>query len=117
MGAKNGFLIVVLVLSITFGVIYLMEQRAGAIGCGGAESSCKSCHETQGQMPVSNMDQWHIDHATLDACDYCHAGKPFSQDEAKAHMGMVDPFSDLEFNCGSCHFTDWEQLAATYGAK
>ena len=85
--------------------------------CGSSVSSCKSCHEIQKQMHISNVGQYHIDHAKLDACDSCHAGQPFATDEARAHQGMIDPFSDLEFNCGMCHPTDWQQLAASYGAK
>lgn len=97
------------VLSVVGGVAY------GA--CGSSVSSCKSCHEIQKQKPVANQGQWHIDHAQLDACDYCHAGQPFATDKARAHQGMVDPFSDLQFNCGSCHPSDWQQKAASYGAK
>lgn len=85
--------------------------------CGSSVSSCKSCHEIQKQMPISNVGQYHIDHAQLDACDYCHGGQPFATDKARAHQGMVDPFSDLQFNCGSCHPTDWQQRAASYGAQ
>jgi len=83
-------------------------------------SSCKSCHETQGQMPVSNHGKWHVDHAQLDACDACHAGKPLATDKVGAHQGMISPFSDLELNCGSgpaCHTSDWQQKAANYGAE
>ena len=82
-------------------------------------SSCKSCHEIQGQMPVSNQGKWHVDHAQLDACDACHAGKPLATDKASAHQGMVSPFSDPQFNCGSglCHLSDWQKKAASYGAE
>jgi formate-dependent nitrite reductase cytochrome c552 subunit len=30
---------------------------------------------------------------------------------------MVNPFDDLQFTCGSCHPGDWQQKAASYGAK
>lgn len=85
--------------------------------CGSSVSSCKSCHEIQKQKPISNSGKWHTDHAKLDACDYCHGGQPGATDKARAHQGMVDPFSDLQFNCGSCHASNWQQLAATYGTK
>ncbi len=93
--------------------------RVGPIhaACGSSVSSCKSCHEIQKQKPVSNQGKWHVDHAKLDACDYCHAGQPGATDKARAHQGMVNPFDDPQFNCGSCHPSDWQQKAASYGAK
>jgi len=85
--------------------------------CGSSVSSCKSCHEVKKQKPVSSSGKWHVDHAKLDACDYCHAGSPGATDKARAHQGMVNPFDDPQFNCGSCHPSDWQQKAASYGAK
>jgi hypothetical protein len=70
-------------------------------------------------MPVSNQGKWHVDHAQLDACDTCHAGQSLAADKASAHQGMVSPFSDPQFNCGSslCHLSDWQQKTASYGAE
>lgn len=100
---------------VLFGGLYGSATLYAA--CGSSVSSCKSCHEVKKQMPVSNKGQWHVDHAKLDACDYCHGGQPGATDKVRAHKGMVKPFSDLQFNCGSCHASDWQQKAASYGAK
>ena len=99
------------------GIFALLPLTTGNAACGSSVSSCKSCHEIQKQKPISNSGKWHTDHAKLDACDYCHGGQPGATDKARAHQGMVDPFSDLQFNCGSCHASNWQQLAATYGTK
>jgi len=103
-----------LTAAATFSCLPNSEVNAA---CGSSVSSCKSCHEIQKQKPVSNQGKWHTDHAQLDACDYCHAGQPGATDKVRAHQGMVNPFDDLQFNCGSCHPSDWQQKAASYGAK
>ena len=66
--------------------------------CGSSVSSCKSCHEIQKQMPISNVGQYHIDHAKLDACDSCHAGQPFATDEARGKVGFLLGVSPLGLN-------------------
>lgn len=85
--------------------------------CGSEASSCKTCHEVQGQMPV-NADGtgWHESHAFGDFCYICHAGNQQAVEADAAHVGMVPPLSDLRASCQSCHPNDLEAKAAVYTA-
>ena len=83
--------------------------------CGSQASSCKSCHEVQGLLPVNNDGTgWHVSHAFGDFCYICHAGNNQAQDQAEAHVGMVAPLSDVKAACMQCHPTDYEALAQEY---
>jgi len=83
--------------------------------CGSQASSCKSCHEVQGQLPVnSDGTGWHESHAFGDFCYICHAGNPQAVDEAAAHTGMVPPLSDIQAACQQCHADDLTERAQVY---
>jgi hypothetical protein len=83
--------------------------------CGSQASSCKNCHETQGEDPVNNDGTtWHTQHAQIDACVSCHAGNPQSTDKTQSHTGMVAWYSDIKAGCFSCHPNDYMQLAHEY---
>lgn len=83
--------------------------------CGSQASSCKNCHEVQGQDPV-NADgtDWHMPHAFGDFCYLCHAGNNQALDATLAHSGMVAPLSDIKAACLQCHPNDYEALAQGY---
>jgi hypothetical protein len=83
--------------------------------CGSQASSCKNCHEVQGQLPV-NADGtgWHQSHAFGDFCYICHAGNNQAKDKAAAHEGMVDPLSDVQASCQQCHAADLQERAQVY---
>jgi hypothetical protein len=84
--------------------------------CGSQASSCKNCHEVQGQMPVNDKGDWHISHAFGDFCEFCHAGNVQATDQDTAHADMVDPLLDLQASCGACHPQDLQDRAQVYAA-
>lgn len=93
----------------------LLPATKTSAQCGSQASSCKNCHETQGQDPVNNDGTtWHTQHQQIDACVSCHAGNPQATDETQAHTGMVPWDSDVKAGCYSCHPDDYMQLAQQY---
>jgi len=83
--------------------------------CGSQASSCKNCHEVQGQDPVnSDGTDWHQSHAFGDFCYICHGGNQQATDKDAAHQGMEDPLSDIQAACQQCHATDLEARAQVY---
>jgi hypothetical protein len=101
-----------LVLAVS---IFLMTATPVEAQCGSQTSSCKNCHETQAQDPVNNDGTaWHSQHAFGDFCYLCHGGNNQATDEATAHIGLVDPLSDIVTNCKSCHPNDYEADAQIY---
>ena len=92
-----------LVLLIASGVWLATAQPASA-QCGSQASSCKNCHEVQGQKPVNNDGTaWHQSHAFGDFCYICHGGNSQVMDKTAAHTGMVPPLSDVKAACQQCH--------------
>ncbi len=109
------FIPIVLGAGLLIGFYLLLPTRQANAQCGSQASSCKNCHETQGQDPVNNDGKpWHTQHAQIDACVSCHAGNPQSTDETQAHAGMVAWYSDIKAGCASCHPSDYTQLAQQY---
>jgi hypothetical protein len=100
---------------LLIGMIVLWPAPAVNAQCGSQASSCKNCHETQGQDPV-NADGtgWHMSHAFGDFCYICHAGNNQSMDQNEAHAGMVAPLSDVQAGCASCHPDDLMERANVY---
>jgi hypothetical protein len=95
--------------------LYVNRQSAEA-QCGTSASSCKNCHEVQGKDPVSANGEWHSAHAFGDFCEFCHAGSVESKTQDEAHVGMVDPMSDVKASCQSCHPQDYQDQAQIYAA-
>lgn len=95
--------------------IYLTTATPVSAQCGSQASSCKTCHETQAEMPV-NADgtSWHQSHAFGDFCYICHAGNSQATDKAAAHEGMVAPLSDVKASCQQCHVADLDARAQVY---
>jgi hypothetical protein len=107
--------------SLLFGAMMVASAQPASAQCGTSASSCKSCHETQGQMSVANNGDWHKAHAFGDFCEFCHAGNVQSTAKAEAHTGMVEPLGDVKASCQGCHPTDFtnraEQYATVLGVK
>jgi len=83
--------------------------------CGSQASSCKDCHETQGQMSVNaDGSGWHQSHAFGDFCYICHGGNTQSTDKDAAHIGMVPPLQDVKASCQQCHPKDLDARAKVY---
>jgi hypothetical protein len=103
---------ILLILAAGF---WLMTATPVKAQCGSQASSCKNCHEVQGQDPVnSDGTGWHQSHAFGDFCYICHAGNNQAKDKAAAHEGMVDPLSDVQAACQQCHAADLQQRAQVY---
>jgi hypothetical protein len=95
--------------------IFLTTATPVSAQCGSQASSCKNCHEVQGQDPVnSDGTDWHQSHAFGDFCYICHAGNQQATDKDAAHQGMVDPLSDVQASCQQCHVSDYEARAQVY---
>jgi hypothetical protein len=105
-----------LMFLITTGIFFLLPAQPVSAQCGSQASSCKNCHETQAQHPVSNdLTTWHGQHAFGDFCYLCHGGNNQATDKAASHTGMIDPLSDVVVSCKSCHPNDYEARAQIYG--
>jgi hypothetical protein len=86
--------------------------------CGSQASSCKNCHEVQGQKSVnSDGTGWHQSHAFGDFCYLCHAGNNQAVEKDAAHAGMVPPLQDVKAACQSCHVKDYNERAQIYAVK
>lgn len=97
------------------GFLLLSNATRASAQCGSQASSCKNCHETQGQDPVNNDGTaWHTSHAFGDFCYICHGGNSQATDETQAHTGMEDPLSDIQVACQQCHPNDLEARAQVY---
>jgi hypothetical protein len=97
--------------------IFLATASPASAQCGSQASSCKNCHEVQGELPV-NADGtgWHQSHAFGDFCYICHAGNNQAKDIDAAHEGMVAPLSDIQAACQQCHVADLEARAQVYAS-
>jgi len=109
---------------IVTGLALVMTQPAQACPeqgrraqCGSQASSCKNCHETQGQDPVNKDGTgWHQPHAFGDFCSICHGGNQQATDKDAAHTGMVAPLSDVKAACQQCHPSDLQARAKVYAS-
>jgi hypothetical protein len=114
---KNIFTLKVIVgvwLVVAAG-LWLATTTPASAQCGSQASSCKNCHEVQGQGPVNgDGTAWHTSHAFGDFCYICHAGNNQSLDKTEAHAGMVPPLSDVKASCQQCHPNDLQQRAQVY---
>ena len=103
-----------MVIVIAIG-IFLATATPVSAQCGSQASSCKNCHEVQGQDPVnSDGTGWHQSHAFGDFCYICHAGNQQATDKDAAHQGMEDPLSDIKAACQQCHVADLNPRAQVY---
>ncbi len=102
-------------LFLVVSMFLLWPATDASAQCGSQASSCKNCHEVQGQDPVnSDGTGWHQSHAFGDFCAICHAGNAQSTNVDEAHTGMVSPLYDINASCLSCHPADVEALAQVY---
>jgi hypothetical protein len=80
-----------------------------------SDSSCKTCHETQGMNPVSTQGDWHVQHTALDICATCHGGNPQGIDQASSHAGIIqDPLTHPDKSCAVCHSEDTQDRKKIY---
>ena len=95
-------------------VLWLWSAQPASAQCGSQASSCKNCHETQGQDPVNTVGDWHTQHAFIDACVVCHAGNDQASDKDAAHTGLAAPLADVQASCSRCHPSDTLEKAKVY---
>ena len=112
------------IIPVAVGALLLLIAGFAFVGvkpaqaqCGSQASSCKNCHEVQGQDPV-NADGtgWHQSHAFGDFCYICHAGNQQATDKVAAHEGMVAPLADVQASCQQCHANDLQERAQVYAS-
>ncbi|MBZ0301162.1 MAG: hypothetical protein K8J31_15550, partial [Anaerolineae bacterium] len=95
--------------------LWLATPQVVEAQCGSQASSCKNCHEVQGQLPINNDGtSWHESHAFGDFCYMCHAGNPQATEIDAAHTGIVAPLSDIDAACQQCHAGDLAERAQVY---
>jgi hypothetical protein len=99
---------------LMFAVAIMISVPAATAQCGSQASSCKNCHEVQGQMPINDKGEWHVSHAFGDFCEFCHAGNVQAMEVEAAHTGMVAPLFDIKASCAACHPSDTQELAEVY---
>ena len=97
--------------------IFLVTASPASAQCGSQASSCKNCHEVQGQDPVnSDGTSWHQSHSFGDFCYICHGGNQQATDKDAAHQGMEDPLSNIQASCQQCHVADLDARAQVYAS-
>lgn len=93
----------------------LVAPQSAQAQCGSSASSCKNCHEVQGEDPVNNDGtSWHEAHAFGDFCEFCHAGNVQATDQETAHVGLEAPLDNVQVSCGNCHAADLNERANVY---
>jgi len=100
---------------VLLGIVFSIPEQAQA-QCGSSASSCKSCHETQGQDPVNTNGEWHTQHAFGDFCEFCHAGNVQATDKEAAHQGLAAPMEDVAASCQGCHPQDLAERSQQYAS-
>lgn len=112
---RSIWVIAVGVLLVLISATSLMSVTTANAQCGSQASSCKNCHEVQGEKPVNNDGTaWHESHSFGDFCYICHAGNQQATDKDAAHEGMVPPLSDVKASCQQCHAADLDERAQVY---
>ena len=110
-----GALVTLGLALIVVSAIALITIQPAEAQCGSQASSCKNCHETQGQDPVNTDGTgWHESHAFGDFCYICHAGNSQATEIEAAHTGMVAPMADVQAACAQCHPADLQARADVY---
>jgi len=108
------FLLFVAASLLVIGLIWSAQPAKAQ--CGSSASSCKTCHETQGQDPVNTEGDWHTQHAFGDFCEFCHAGNVQATEKEAAHQGLAPPLEDIAASCQGCHPQDLMERGEQYAA-
>jgi hypothetical protein len=121
-GMKDKRLIQILVIillasGLAVGGIWLTSDSTPVDAQCTTPSSCKTCHEVQGQLPVNNGADWHQQHAIFDFCAACHGGDRNAVEKDAAHIGLRTTFVQMAPTCRSCHTTELETCLSTYAGE
>ncbi len=104
-----------LALALGFASSLSTRPAAPATAQAAGASSCSTCHEVQGQYPVSEKGPWHLEHTFGDLCNACHGGNSRAANEESAHAGVTkNPLSRAATTCATCHPDDYASLADHY---
>ncbi len=103
------------ILLVTFALVFITAQPVSA-QCKDP-STCRTCHEVQGQKSVRSTGVWHSQHAAFDFCAVCHGGDRKAADAAAAHQGMTLKLNEMGAACKNCHAADFDQRYAVYSAQ
>ena len=60
--------------------VFLITVTPAQAQCGASATSCKTCHELNGEYPVNDKGVWHTDHTSGDYCAACHRGDTTATD-------------------------------------
>lgn len=112
-----SYFLIIIGITATITAIWLWQAVPVDAQCGTQASSCKNCHEVQGQLSVNKDGKpWHQSHAFGDFCANCHAGNVQSMVKEEAHQGLINPLSDIQGSCSSCHPNDLTERAQVYAS-
>lgn len=111
---KSPLSLLFLSVALLMAFFWLQPPREAQAQCSTQPSSCKTCHETNGEKPVNQNSAWHIQHASYDFCAMCHGGNKEAADKETAHQGLVTQFADMPGNCRQCHGSDLEARCQVY---
>jgi uncharacterized protein len=104
------------ILLLTAAVIWLAAAPVVQAQCVGV-SSCKNCHELQGQRPSSLQYAWHSDHMVFDFCGACHSGDRLADEADAAHSGATAALDQMATYCRDCHVEDLEAYFGAYAEE
>ncbi len=111
--ADTRALLSLLLLGSALALLAILVPVAQA-QCGPITSACYNCHESTD--PVNGIGAWHSVFAHRYACWSCHGGNDATEDQASAHIGVIqNPLDDAYTSCYGCHPEDYQQKAAEYG--
>jgi hypothetical protein len=106
-----------LLLAAGFALVMAFAWQANSSTVAGQcskPSSCLTCHETQGLLPVKSSGAWHEQHAIYDFCADCHGGGKLSADAGIAHNGVNLDLNGMQAACATCHTDNYTSLLAGY---
>jgi len=113
-GMRRGLGVFVLVAGLALWATRPSEARAQC-GDNPPQSSCYACHANA--YPVYQQGEWHRIHARLDCCWNCHGGNTQTQDQDRAHVGLIrQPLEDTYTSCHTCHPEDYRQRAEQFAS-
>ncbi len=105
----------ILAAGFTLAMIFAWASEASPVSAQCSRpSSCLTCHETQGILPVKTNGAWHEQHAIYDFCADCHGGGKLTADAGIAHNGVSMELNAMQSACTACHEDDYASLLAGY---
>lgn len=114
---KLSLLIIPLLTVFLLAAVWILQTPTVVSAQCKDPSSCRTCHEVQGQKPVKDSGIWHSQHSAYDICSACHGGNRKAADAAGAHAGVTVKLEEMTEGCRTCHSADLEERYNTYSAQ